>query len=329
MRRVLKNRPFGAVALVLPALLMTACVEYTIETTVNPDGSGFRAEHMEVGENSEVNLEPRHFQALTHVTGEEGWVHAVDLDSDGDTVHVFDRGTEIPRLSDWSKLNGKVRIEGALRTSASAALGYVTLENVRFHNVVNVRRASDSDGPTTLTYRETFVWDQAVDALVEFLLADLDDALVARFPNLTASERGQVEGFARARLWIAIESGLLSDDADEDQLMDEVVRETLAQSIKIVRVKHPRVTEELLERILTESLVDTDERLEVLLEEHLPGLNIAINSEIIFRLNMPGRVTHSNAHRRDGGTLVWEFGPADALHTPVEIFAESMVAREG
>jgi hypothetical protein len=43
---------------------------------------------------------------------------------------------------------------------------------------------------------------------------------------------------------------------------------------------------------------------------------------------MPGVVTDSNAHKREGSTLIWEFGPADALYTPVEIFAESVVGGE-
>ena len=327
MRTSLKNRTMRALALALPAFLTTACVEYTIETTVNADGSGVRVERMEASENTDVNVKPSHFQILMRVTQEEGWAHAVERESDGDSVHVFSRRTQVEGLPAWSNLNDRVKIEGTVNTAATTPLGYVTLENVRFTNAVRVRRAVDSQGPTAFTYRETFSWNQAVDALVEFLMSDLDHALLARFPDLSVSERGQIVGFARARLWIAVEGGLLSGEGDEDQLMEEAVDRTVEQAIKVIRVKHPGATEELLDRVLTEVLEESDERLVSFLEESLPGMNIALNSEITFRLNMPGRVTNSNAHKRDGSTLIWEFGPADAFYTPVEIFAESVLER--
>jgi len=56
-------------------------------------------------------------------------------------------------------------------------------------------------------------------------------------------------------------------------------------------------------------------------------VELAINSEIVLRLNMPGRVTSSNAHDRDGGTLIWEFAPGDAVTAALEIVAESVVER--
>jgi hypothetical protein len=325
MSNLMTHRRVASLALALPALLMTACVQYTIDTTLNADGSGARVEHLEVAEDDDMNVDPQHFRFLMGVAPEDGWTHIEETDSDGDIYHAFDRSSQVRDLSGWSDLTGSVKMEGSLRTTASTPIGYVKLGEVRFHNSVRVRRADDSDGPTAFTYRETFTWDRAVDALIEFIMADLEDSLIRRFPKLSPAERGQVVGFARARFWMAVQEGLLGDDADEDQLLREVVLETRDQSIKIIRVKHPGVTEELLERVLNERFVDSDERLEVFLEEKLPGLHIALTSEIIFRLTMPGTVTNSNAHERDGSTLVWEFSPADAFYTPIEIFAESVV----
>ena len=70
---------------------------------------------------------------------------------------------------------------------------------------------------------------------------------------------------------------------------------------------------------------DDQDKLASFITADLPGVELAANSEIIFRLNMPGRVTESNAHDREGTTLIWKFGPGDAVTAPVEIFARSVV----
>ena len=42
---------------------------------------------------------------------------------------------------------------------------------------------------------------------------------------------------------------------------------------------------------------------------------------------MPGRAFSSNAHKREGTTVMWELGPGDVLHNTVEIWAESVIGR--
>lgn len=322
-RSVRRSGPFLFLFLLLPAVLLTACTEYTMETTVNPDGSGLRVERIEASENSDVNVSPESFQALMHTSQEEGWSHSQETDDEGEPIHVFRRRTEMEDLAGWAALDGKVRISGTVRTAGSRTRGYVRMDDVRFYNDLHLRMAADSEGFTSFTYREVFQWDRAVDALVELLMAELDAELAMRFPDLRVGERGQVVGFARARFWIAVEEGLLSEDADEDQLLREVVQRTAEQGIKVIQMRHPGAQQDLLERILTETLVDSDDRLVQFLEEELPGLNLALNSEIVFRLNLPGRVTRSNAHDRENGTLVWKFSPGDALEGPIEVFAEA------
>lgn len=317
------RRLSSLVSLLISGALLTACSEYTIETTVNPDGSGFRVERIEASENTDVNVSPETFVSLMHTSQEEGWSHSEETDDEGEPIHLFRRRTEMASLPDWAKLNDKVRISGAVSSVATRQRGYVRLGEVRFYNRLHLSMAADSDGSTSFTYQETFQWDRAVDALIELLMAELDAELANRFPELRVGERGEIVGFARARFWIAVEQGLLSEDADEDELLAEVVRRTAEQGIKVIRMRHPGAQEELLERVLTEALVDSDERLVQFLEEELPGLNLALNSEIVFRLTLPGRVTRSNAHDREAGVLIWKFSPADALEGPIEILAES------
>ncbi len=321
----MSDRSLKPLGLILPALLMTACVEYTIETTVNPDGSGLRVERMEAVEHPDLKVDREVFPRVMHVTSGDGWNHSTERDSDGDTIEIFLRKTEIADLPSWADITGHTRIDGAPDPPPTPRVGYVELADVRFRNAVRVQRAADSDGPTTFSYRETFSWDRVVDALMEYLVAEVDARIEERFPSLSPSERGQIVGFVRARLWTAAENGLLSGDVDDDAMLEEIVRLAAGQGIYALRGRKPSATQEDLEEVLRSALLDTDERLVYFLERMLPGVNIALNSEIVFRLNLPGRVTNSNAHRRDGTTLVWQFGPADAFYTPVEIFAESVV----
>ena len=320
-----KSPGIKLLTLILPAIWLTGCVEYTIESTVNPDGSGIRVEQMDVSAQDEVEVSPDDFPSLMHAGEEDGWSHTEEVDDDGDTYHRFQRRTVVDDLASWSDLNDRVRISGAILDKAGSQIGYVTLGEVRFRNTVHVRRAADSDGDISFAYRETFTWEKAVDALAEFFMAELEETFVARYPRLSSEEVGQVVGFARARFWVAVDEGLFSGDGDEDQLMSEVAHRTAQQALNIVRLHYPEERSESVTDLLLGILVESDDRLVAFLEDELPGLNIALNSEIIFRLNMPGRVTDSNAHERDGTTLVWEFGPGDALHAPVEIFAESVV----
>ena len=318
-------RGLATLTLSLLAFGPLACTDYLIETTLNPDGSGLRVERIEVSENDDVEASAADYTLVMHTTQEEGWTHGVRVDSDGDTVQVFDRRVPVTNLSFWSRLSDRFKIDGTTPAKAGARLGYVTLGDVGFRNAVRVGRGEVSDGTTTFSYRETFTWTRAVDALVEFFMVELDEALADRYPLLSQVERGQMVGFARARYWVALEEGLLGDDSDEDQMLTEAARRTAEQAVKTVRVRYPSAEEDGLEGLFKEVLLDDDRFLA--LTRELPGLDLAFNANVVFRLNLPGTVTDSNAHKRDGATLVWEFGPADALMTPVEIYAESVVKR--
>ena len=78
-----------------------------------------------------------------------------------------------------------------------------------------------------------------------------------------------------------------------------------------------------IRRELEDLFEDDSVTMQVFLDELVPGLTLSLNTSIIFRLNMPGRVMDSNAHETDGTTLVWEFSPNDAIQAPIEIYAES------
>jgi hypothetical protein len=317
-------------------MALGGCVEYGIETTLMADGSGRREVSIEVSETEdleEMGLTVEEFRTLMTIPHGQSWAR-VDMEADDDDAHVFRRERRIPDLGAWSELNGDVHILGALPAQAAAKVGYVTVGDVRFLNRVLVGTTRQSDGNASFSYRETFYWQQGLDALLETALSQLDGILRASYPNLSAQEQGEILGFARARLWAAVEEGVLDSSGEEEKrLWTRAVDLTAEQAIKIVRQRHPRAQAAVLARQLLhgmgilsdEAESDAEEEFEERLVATFPGFTLGINSSITFRLNMPGRVTSSNAHDEDGSTLVWEFSPADALTAPIVLVAESVV----
>jgi hypothetical protein len=133
-------------------------------------------------------------------------------------------------------------------------------------------------------------------------------------------------GLARAHLWTAFEGGFF--DEYEDRLLNKARDRTTEQGINTLRLQYPRESGFFLKDLLHKLYHgngEVGEEMEIFLEERLPGINLALNTGIQIRLNMPGRVMDSNHHQMDGSTLVWEFEPLNAVASPIEIYAESVV----
>jgi hypothetical protein len=309
-------------------LLLPACVDYTIETTLHDDGGGYRSETMEVTENDDLEMSPESFGAVMSVTGEDGWKRSIEIDSKGDTTNIFERGTRVLDLGAWSKLTDAVQIAGALPDEADTRVGYLSLGDIRFRNRVEVEKGTLTDGSARFTYRETFYWENAAEAFVEVFMSSFSQALAEKYPSLTPTQKGEIVGIARAHLWAASYDGLFDINDDTDRLLDQARERTTKQGIGIIRMQYPQESGFFL-RDLLQKLYDgsgeAGERANAFFEGHLPGLNLAFNTSLKIRLNMPGQVMNSNNDEVDGSTLVWEFGPLSAAAAPMEIFAESVV----
>jgi len=304
----------------------SACVEYTIETTVHPDGGGFRKERMEVSKNDDLDLSRREFSEVMSVSEGEGWTHTIQVDSKGDTTTILERQTRIQDLEAWSHLDNSLILAAAVPAEANTQVGYVTLGDVRFQNRVEVGTGAVTDGSQSYSYRETFYWEDAVDLMVEMFMSTFSRALKGMYPLLSDHQQGEIVGLARAHLWTAFEDGLLEDW--EDRLLYRARDRTTEQAINIVRMRYPKESDFHLRNLLHELYQgdgEAGQEVETFLEGRLKGLNLALNMGIQVRLNMPGQVMNSNHHQMDGSTLVWEFEPMDAAVAPVEIFVESIV----
>jgi hypothetical protein len=307
---------------------LSACVDYTIETTLHPDGGGYRTERMEVGENDGLKMSAREFGEVMLVTSDRGWSHSTEVNSKGDTTNILERRTQIRDLGSWGDLDDAVQISGARGADANGRIGPVTLGDIRFRNRVEVEKGTLTDGRSTFVYRETFYWENAVEALVEIFMGPFSEAVAAKYPLLSEEQRGQIVGIARAHLWAACQEGIFDDDGNEDELLNRARDRTATQAVQVVRMRYPQESRFFL-RDLLQKLYDGDgeagEKATSLLEQRLPGLNLAFNTSLKIRLNMPGQVMNSNRHTVDGSTLVWELEALSAAASPVEIFAESVV----
>ena len=317
----------AAVALSMAGL--GGCIEYQVDTTLRPDGTGrreLRVEATNAHDLQDYDLTTQDFQRLTFLSEEEGWSYSAEVHEDGGTTHIFQRDRGVETLDAWSALEGDIRIAAALPSASSSKLGYLTLGDVHFRNRILVGTSQRSDGSETFNYQETFFWENGVDAILEVVLQEVEAALRRSYPRVPERDRGEILGFARASLWDAVEEGVFDVSGEwEDRLWAEAIRRTARQAIKVIRTSYPEAQEDSLREATDVFSGDSEEALIDALVHTLPGLNLAINSEVSFRLTMPGQVTNTNAHEQDGNTLIWEFGPADALGAPILLVAESVM----
>ncbi len=328
MQNTRRQRGWSVACLVAGSLGIGGCTEYRIETILNADGSGVRNEKMVVKpfEDEADNFGFRaNFGYLMFATEDFRWTHRQEVDGT-DTAHVFLRQTQIRNLDSWVDLSGTVHIAGAMGEDADFRVGNVRLGDVHFRNRVRLERGRVAEG-TSYTYRETFYWDNLAEVLVAYIVREYTGAITAKYPGLSPAQRGELEGLVTGAVWFAVGQGLFEASGDEEsELLSALAEATAARAAGIVQRSYPDATAGYFADLLKQIHADDDE-FERFIHRRLPGVALAVNSEIVFRLSMPGRVLSSNAHDRDGNTLIWEFAPGDALTAPLEIHAESIVAR--
>lgn len=323
----------GSVVLGILSMSLGGCVDYAVETTLNPDGSGTRMIQVDVtdpGKLEGFGLSPGEFRDVMHLSDRQGWSHEVKLQTDGDTVHVFRLEKRVAKPGSWSEANGGIAISGVPPGKAESTLGYLTLGDVRFQNRIWIRGGGNASESSTLSYQEQLLWENGTDALIEFVLKTMEESLRVEYPRLSERERGEILGFARASLWSAIDEGILDADGDEeDRLWNRVVDRISSQGIKVVRNRYPEAREESLREYLDVFSGEAGTNGEDEIDRLLPGVSLAMNTNIVMRLTMPGQITTTNAHKRDGNTLEWDFSPGDAFSAPIVLVAESVLSSGG
>ena len=307
------------------------CISYDIETTLEPDGSGIRQVEVVVDESGDqelrAGLTDQDFVRLMNLSERQGWKHTRER-RDGDEVHVFRREIEAKSVDDWAQIGGLVDIRGALAGGSADSVGYVAVDDVRFRNWIGVELRDGSNG-RTLVYREWFEWTDLLDALVEQHVSSLKETFSARYPDLGPERLGELIGLYRAGFWWAIDRGLLDAKGPEgEQLVAEVGERVAYLATEVTRQRYPDAEKEFFAEAALRVLGDGDDEVEAIIDSKLPGARLAGNARIVVRLHMPGRVTDSNAHDRDGSTLKWEISPWDAAGGGLELYAESVTGNQ-
>jgi hypothetical protein len=134
-------------------------------------------------------------------------------------------------------------------------------------------------------------------------------------------------GDIRFRNQVEVERGTVTDGSTSFTYRETFYWEEAIDVLITLRLQYPRESGFFLKDLLHKLYHgngEVGEEMEIFLEERLPGINLALNTGIQIRLNMPGRVMDSNHHQMDGSTLVWEFEPLNAVASPIEIYAESV-----
>ncbi|GEM_PF-2560687 len=355
--RTMKVFPRLLTVSALSALLAAGCFKYDVGSTVEADGSGMRSLRVILPEEFEEDwgMTLESFRPVFGVTEENGWSYeqaqlppdpgllimsqrkqeTIASSADLVTVHIFRRDIEIPDADSWAEQSGDIRIVGLLVGSTAAFVGVDTkvqddkgnpYPTVTFENRIEMESGWYIDRPTR-TYRETFSWEGLVSVLVENQMTHVRPDLDRLYPGLSPARRGELVGILKGGIWSSVEQGYFEMEDDERPrelapLIDRLTRQCLG----IVRVDHPKADETALRSLIREIIVEAEEVNEAKLEE-LPGVALAYNTEFTIRLEMEGDILETNAHERDGDTLVWSFVPLEAMAKPVEIYAQVHLKR--
>lgn len=315
-------------ALVTTSIIgMAGCITYEIDTTIEPDGSGQRSVTVTVEDPHRLDedLTQRDFLELMSLTREQGWNSELNVDTKGDSTYLFRRSNEISHPGSWPDLDNQIHILGALPSFADSTLGNLRLGEVHFRNTVEVSRREGPEGEV-LRFKETFFWEYGLDALTEALVQGMDGWVAKGYPRLSESDRAEIRGVTRTTLSLGFKDGLLDRiDEDEEAAWGEVLDQITSVAFNTIRAEYSDVSREEV-RGRFDIFSDEDEGA-VLdeLDRLLRGFSVGGDAQITLRLTMPGTVTSTNAHERDGDTLVWVFQPWDALTADVVLVAESKV----
>ena len=292
------------------------CKEYKVDVVLNGDGTGTRTAEMRastIGEDDfEIGLDE--FRALFGLDEKRGWTMEREVKTTTDEVemYVFTLGREAKSISAWRAMSGDIDVRGTLDRGP--------LENISFHNDIEVERSDDS----VITYRETLTWHELKERAADLEAAFFAERLALAYPFLSKRDRDDIRSFLAGMITVAWYAEEVADDKMKDELYTQAARDYIAY---LIGERHPdrdvSGLGERLDRIMQE---EGDEFLDRILKEKLPGVYLAGHISITFTVTMPGKILDSNATSVEGNTALWKYDLMLApLNHPVELYIKSEI----
>ena len=290
---------------------MAGCQHYSVEVTLEADGSGRRVCELACdapGPTPEAAIS--HFREGFSLAEAAGW-RRVEREGEPQRL-VFRREQELAGAADWSRFDGEIAVPGRADGRATGVL---------YTNSVRVEAASEG-GQRTLSYRERFEWRGILPA-ASALIAELGAAALATdYPALDEPARAELRGLltGAALRFIALEQ----EDAGEPAYTTFLAA-LAEQARRVVARQYPDAAAPAIAERLHAVLRGAGEQGNAFFTERLPGLDLVATTDLSFRLTLPGPVLESNADRVEGNTAIWQFGLSNALLEPVQLYAKARV----
>ena len=309
MNRATKRSAWVLIGALCCLSLIGGCRHYVVEVTLNPDGSGSRHLKLSGDPVLDSDLTLDEFRKLLHLEEAKGWQVRRQTDSDGEKI-TFEGTGQIKNLASWHEQSGDIRIDASLSGPHA---------DVGCQNSVVVEMVEGPSGGQ-YTYKETFAWTGLKEFIVAFVSEQFSSAMAETYPFLTSEEISELRGLMAGHL--ALYRFDIPEDEEKDQ-EERVIRSVAFYAGKLVARDHPDADLLGIQGIAQTVVEDSDGALDDYVGENLPGVELAVFTDVTLKVEMPGAIVDTNAEEIEGRTAVWKIDLLDAVEGPIELYARS------
>lgn len=288
----------------LAVLALAGCQQMAAESTMAADGSGTRTLTLTLDEGSDESAARAALPALAAGDWERS-ITVKNEDGREKKLPTLRRTTRVRGLADWAATSGDVRVQAAPGS------------DIRLDNHVSVEKGAD-----TWTYRETFAWTGAYEALIGCVASCFRDDMAAAHPQLTAAQLAELRGLAAGVCTMGARAQAKADGSFE--LDEELAATTLAELAGTVLDRAGVRAEQAAVRTIAATAIHAEDgRLKAFIARELPGFDFADDTSLDLRVVMPGRVVATNGTLGDDGVVTWSFSLVDPLVGPRECWVRA------
>jgi hypothetical protein len=315
MKRASKRAAWVLICAACILLLIGGCRHYEVEVTVNPDGSGSR--HLKLSGDPLLDGDTTldEFRKLFHLEEAMGWQVVRKTDSKGEKL-TFEGTGQIENLASWHKRSGDIQIDASLTGESHTDVGC--------RNTVVVELVEGPSG-AQYTYKESFAWTGLKEVVVAFVSERFSRAMAEAYPFLGPEEIAELRGLMAGIL--ALYRFDIPEDEEKAQ-EEDAIASVAFYSREILARSRPEIDLLGIAEVAQAVVEDSDGVLDEYIEENLPGVELALFTDVTLRVQMPGPIVETNAEETEGQTAIWKVDLLDVVEEPVELYVRSSLADE-